>query len=165
MAYQLSDGVDLMQIHGVSYSLLMTLVSETGLNLSDSFASAKHFTSWLGLAPNKRITGGKIISNRTQKKKNRLANAFRKAANSVGRQKDTPLGDFFRRIAFKKNRAVAITATARKIAVIVYHMLSDKQSFKPMGSEEYAQKIRQMKVARIQKTIQKLSISLDELKS
>ena len=161
--YQLTDGIDLMQIHGVSYNLLMTLVAETGLDLASAFPSSKHFTSWLGLAPNKKITGGKIISNKTQKKKHRLANAFRHSANAVGRQYNNPLSDFFRRIAFKKNRAVAITATARKIAVIVYHMLTKGEAFKPMTTEGYQKIQREKKVKHIQRTIQQLGISTKEL--
>ena len=138
-------------------------MAETGLDLANSFPSAKHFTSWLGLAPNKKITGGKVISNKTQKKKHRLANAFRHAANAVGRQTNNPLSDFFKRLAYRKNRPVAITATARKIAVIVYHMLTKKEGFNPMNTEDYKEILRNKKVKHIQRTIQQLGISAKEL--
>ena len=121
-AYQLSDGIDLMQIDGISYNTVLTLVSEVGLDLASHFPTAKHFSSWLGLCPNRKITGGKVLSSRSKKNKNRLSVAFRQAANTVGRQKDTVLSSFFRRIAFRKGRKAAITATARKLAVIVYKM-------------------------------------------
>ena len=68
-AYQLSDGIDLTEIEGVSYGLLLTIISEVGLDLS-KFPSSKHFASWLGLSPNTKISGGKILSSKT--KKNRL---------------------------------------------------------------------------------------------
>ena len=112
-----------MEIDGVSYNLVLTLAAEVGFELADHFPTAIHFCSWMGLSPNRRITGGKILSSRTQKNKNRLAHAFRQAANTVGRQKDTALSDFFKRIAFKKGRKVAITATARKLAVITLSLI------------------------------------------
>lgn len=162
-AYQLTDGVDLMEIDGVSYNLIMTLAAEVGFDLASSFPSAKNFTSWMGLCPNKRITGGKVLSTKSNKNKNRLAQAFRQAANAVGRQKNTALSDFFRSIAFKKGRKIAITATARKLAVIVYIMLVNKQPYKPQGLEDYREKVRIQKVKYIQRTIQQLEIKVEEI--
>lgn len=162
-AYQLTDGIDLMEIEGVNYNLIMTLISEVGLDLESSFPNAKNFTSWLGLCPNKRITGGKILSTKSKKNKHRLATAFRQAANSIGNQKDTPLSDFFRRLAFKKGRKIAITATARKLAVIVYNMLVKKQSYQPQAVEDYREKVRIQKIKYIQKTIQQLEIKVEEI--
>ena len=162
-AYQLSDGVDLMAIDGFSLHTLFSLVSETGLDLQAKFPSAKHFTSWLGLSPNKKITGGKTLSSKTNSNKNPLAHAFRKAANVVGNMKDTPLAHFFRRIAFRKGRKGAITATARKLAVIVYNMLTYGQQYQPLGLEEYHKQVRTQKVKLIQRTIQRLEILENEL--
>jgi len=152
-----------MEINGVSYNLIMTLAAEVGFDLASSFPSPKNFTSWMGLCPNKRITGGKVLSTKTNKNKSRLAQAFRQAANAVGRQKNTPLSDFFRRIAFKKGRRVAITATARKLAVIVYIMLVEKQSYRPQVLEDYREKVRIQKVKYIQRTIQQLKIKAEEI--
>jgi len=162
-AYQLSDGVDLMQIDGFSSHTLLSLVSETGLDLKAKFASAKHFTSWLGLSPNKKITGGKTFSSKTKRNKNPLAHAFRQAANAIGNTKDNPLAHFFRRIAFRKGRKAAITATARKLAVIVYQMLTNGQDYQPMDLEKYQKQVRSQKVKHIQRTIQRLNIKDDEL--
>ena len=93
------------------------------------FPSSKHFVSWLRLAPNNKISGGRIISSKTPKGKNSLALALRQAANSIGNTKDHPLKKFFSRIAYRKGRGAAITATARKLAVILYHMITKKEDF------------------------------------
>ena len=161
-AYQLTDGIDLIEIEGLSYGLLLTLTSEVGLDLS-KFPSAKHFASWLGLAPNKMISGGKILSSKTKKNSGRLAVAFRQAANSVGNQKDNPLSYFFQKMAYRKSRKAAITATARKIATVVYKMLSDKQNYKPMTNEDYLELVRNQKIKRIQNSIKKLQLSAKDI--
>ena len=152
-----------MAINGVNYNLILTLCAEVGFDLGKSFSNSKKFSSWLCLCPNKKITGGKVLSSRSKKNKNRLAVAFRRAANAVGRQKDTPLSDFFRRIAFKKGRKVAITATARKLSVIVYLMLTGKQNYQPEGLDDYREKVRKQKINYIQKTIKQLGLSSTEL--
>ncbi len=161
-AYQLTDGIDLTEIEGVSYGLLLTLISEVGLDLS-KFPSSKHFASWLGLSPNTKISGGKILSSKTKKNSGRLAVAFRQAANSVGNQKDTALSHFFHKMAYRKGRKAAITATAHKIAVIIYKMLDEKQGYKPMSNEQYKELIRNQKINRIQKSINKLKLTAEEL--
>lgn len=153
----------MLQVNGVGYNLVITLAAEVGFDLAHSFPSSKNFTSWMGLCPNKRITGGKILSSKSNRNKSRLAQAFRKSANAVGRQKDNPLSDFFKRIAYRKGRKVAITATARKLAVIIYHMLVDKQDYQPQGVDDYRSKMRQQKLNYIQRTIEKLEIQSKEL--
>lgn len=134
-----------------------------GFDLKKDFPTAKHFTSWLGLSPNRRITGGKVLSSKTQKNKNRLARAFRHCANTVGRQKDTALSDFFRRMAYKKGRRVAISATARKLAVITYIMLARKENYQPQGVEDYRENVRVKKVKSIQRTMKQYGIDPDEI--
>lgn len=162
-SYQLCDGVDLMQVDGISYNLVMTLFAEVGVDLARDFPTPKHFASWLGLTPNKRITGGKILSSQTQKNKNRLAIAFRQSANAIGRQKEKPLANFFRSIAFRRGRKVAITATARKLAIIVYQMITKKESYRPLVVEKHLQKVRTKKVKYIQRTLKQFDISAEEL--
>lgn len=162
-AYQLSDGVDLMQIDGISYNTVLTLVAEVGLDLGAHFSTHKHFVSWLGLCPNRKVTGGKVFSSKSKKNKNRLSVAFRQAANTVGRQKNTVLSHFFRRIAFKKGRKIAITATARKLAVIVYQMLVNKEAYRQEEVAKYDQKVRKQKVKQIQKTMKRFNIEANDL--
>lgn len=160
-ANQMSGGVELLQINGVGAITLLTLISETGLDLS-KFKSAKHFASWLGFAPNRKITGGKELSSHTRKKTNPLAKAIRDAANAAGNSKSR-LGDFFRHLAYRKGRTVAIIATARKIAVIIYKMLMEKKTF----CYEYAKKeleyLRNTKLKNIVKTLKNYNISKNEL--
>ena len=103
MAYQYFEGVDLLAIEGVSYSTVLSIMSEVGLEGIKKFPTAKHFASWLRLTPNNKISGGKILSNRIPKGSNRLKIALRNAANAIGNLKDsTPLSDFFKRINFRK---------------------------------------------------------------
>jgi len=151
-----------LEIDGVGYGLLFNLLAEVGLDLS-KFPSAKHFTSWLCLCPNKRVTGGKVISSRTRKNQGRLAYAFRQAANAVGNQKDTALAYSFRSLAARRGRKVAITATARKIAITVYNVLEKGQKYQPMGTEEYQKLVRIKKIRNIQRTMRKHQIEVNEL--
>ena len=163
LAYQMTYGTDLTKVDGIGVGFLLNLIAEVGLDLS-KFPSAQNFTSWMCICPNKRITGNKVISSKSRKNKNRLAYAFRQAANAVGLQKeDTVLSLFFHRIAYRRGRKVAITATARKLAVIVYNMLQNGQDYEPIGTEEYQQLVRQNKLKNIQRTIQKLQIKESEL--
>ena len=161
-AYQLSDGVDLMRVDGISYGTILTLLAETGVNLSD-FPTSAHFVSWMCISPNKKITGGKVISSHSRKNKCALAYAFRQAANTVGNQKDTALSHYFRRLAYRKGRKVAIMATARKLAVTVYNMLQKGQPYKPEALEDYQGNLRAQKVKNIQRTISRLEVKADEL--
>lgn len=161
-AFQLSDGVDLLQIEGVSFNFILVLLAEVGVDLS-KFPSSKHFVSWLALCPNRRVSGGKVLSSKTRKNKQRLSHAFRQAAFAIGKQKDTALSAFYRRIAFRKGKSTAVVATARKLAVIVYNMLQNKQQYQPQGLEEYQLKVRTQKLKNIQRTIQKLQVKESEL--
>lgn len=161
-AYILSGGIDLMKIDGVNTSTILTLLSETGLSLT-AFPTAKNFCSWLGLAPNNKITGGRVISSHVERKKHLLAEAFRSAANTVSQRKDAfPLKSFFNRMAIKKGRGAAITATARKIATIIWVMLSKKVQYdrtkKPDVIEE-----KQKALKRIQRMMKNYSIDFSEL--
>jgi transposase len=109
-------GVDLTQIDGLGPSLALKLVGECGTSLA-AWPTAKHFTSWLEPAPHNKISGGKVLSSRTRRTGNRAASLLRLAAGTVGRT-DTALGAFYRRLSARIGKAKAITATARKIAVL-----------------------------------------------
>lgn len=122
--YQYFEGVDLLAIEGFSHSTLLTLMSEVGPEGIKKFPTAKHFASWLRLSPNNKISGGKVLSNKIPKGSNRLKLALRNAANAIGNLKSsTPLADFFKRINFRKGRVSAISATARKLSVIIWNMV------------------------------------------
>ncbi len=155
-------GVDLLAIEGVSVGTVLTLITEIGTGIY-KFESAKQFASFLRLAPNNRISGGKIISSRTPKGANRLALALRNAANTIDRKKEGNLMHFFKRIAYKKGRAAAITATARKLAVIIWNMIIKQEKYKPMSDKDYKLLIKQKAIKSIQYRMKKLKITTSEL--
>ena len=130
ISFKYFDGVDLFAIEGMSHSTILSLMSEIGPEGFKKFKTSKQFTSWLRLAPNNKISGGKILSNKVPKGSNRLKIALRQAANAIGNLKDTPLG-FFRRVAFRKGRHSAVSATARKLAVIIWNMVTKKMAYDP----------------------------------
>jgi len=162
LSYQYFEGVDLLAIEGVSHSTVLTLMSEVGHGIN-KFESAKQFTSWLRLAPNNKISGGKILSNKMPKGSNRLKIALRQAANAVGNLKDTALSNFFKRIAFRKGRTSAISATARKLAVIIWNMITKKVPYKTDAQYEFLDQKRKRKVMEMKKLIHKFDITSDDL--
>jgi transposase len=162
-AYQYFDGVDLLAIEGVSYSTVLTLMSEVGNGIF-KFSSAKQFTSWLRLSPNNKISGGKILASKIVKGSNRLKIALRNAANVIGNLKDTVLSNFFKRISFRKGRQAAITATARKLAVIIiWNMIVKKVPYKPPTTYEFLDQQRKRKVQEIKRMLHKFDITGSEL--
>src|SRR5437660_7970937 len=133
-------GVDLTQIHGLGPYLALKLISECGTDLS-AWPSAKHFTSWLSLAPGNKISGGKILSSRTRPSGNRAAALLRLAAVTVGRT-DTALGAFYRRLSSRIGKAKAVTATARKIAVLFYNAVRHGMDYVDPGASSYETRYR-----------------------
>jgi transposase len=163
ISYQYFDGIDLYAIEGFSHGTVLTLMSELGENGILKFQNAQHFTSWLRLAPNNKVSGGRILSSRTPKGSNRLKIALRQAANSIGNLKDTHLSNFFNRIAYRKGRAVAVSATARKVATILWNMLYKKQQYNPPTVYEYLDQKRKRKVIELQKQIANLDARMSKI--
>ncbi|GAB4042759.1 IS110 family RNA-guided transposase [Spirosoma jeollabukense] len=155
---------DLFAISGVSHNTVLCLLTTLGKDI-DKFASAKSFASWLRLVPNNKISGGRIISHRTPSGKSYIASALRQAANSIGNQKDHELSPFFKRIAYKKGRVAAITATARKLAVIIWSMLTKEESYKKAQVKATGQKTREAGLRQVQRRLAALDLSQDELRS
>lgn len=163
LAFQLTGGVDLSRIDGVSGQTILSLISEIGTEV-DKFPTAKHFASWLRLAPNNRKTGGKVMSSHTPKRKNRLSLALQRAANVIGNNlKEGALHQFFVRIKAKKGYMEAVVATARKLAVIIWNMLSKKEQYKPSEDAAYTEKLRVQAIKNMQKKLKRLNISPEEL--
>jgi transposase len=133
-------GKDLTQIDGLGPYLSLKLVAECGDDLS-AWASAKHFTSWLGLAPSNKISGGKVLSSRTRRCGSRAAALLRLAAVTVGRT-DTALGAFYRRLSARVGKAKAVTATARKIAVLFYNAVRHGMEYVDPGASYYETRYR-----------------------
>lgn len=148
-AYQFFGGVDLLEIPGVSYSTILTLMSELGPDGIMNFHSSKNFTSWLRLAPNNKVSGGRVMSSKVQKGSNRVKIALRNAAFAISKLKDSPLNKFYKKIAFKKGGKKAITATARKLAVIIWNMITKKMPYQAKQKYLYLdQKRKQLALLR-----------------
>lgn len=120
-------GVDLTEVPGINALTAHTLFAEIGPDLS-RFAHAAAFASWLGLCPDNRISGGKVLSVKTRVVKNRAAMALRMAAQSLHRSQ-TFLGTQYRHLRMKLGTPKAITAAAHKLARIVYHLITTQQSY------------------------------------
>jgi transposase len=114
-------GVDLTRIDGIDAPTALKVVAETGLDMS-RWPSDKHFASWLTLAPGTKVSGGKTLSGRTKPSASRAAAALRLAARSLHHSKSA-LGAFFRRLKTRLGAPKAITATAHKLARLIYRML------------------------------------------
>lgn len=151
-------GVDLVAVHGMSDSIAQTIVSEIGTDRS-KWPDAKHFCSWLGLAPKNAISGGQVLKSRTMKNRNRAAQAFRMAAQSVTRS-HCAFGAFYRRLKGRLGPAQALVATAHKIARTVYHMLKHRVSYHDIGAAEYTQRFRERELQYVQKKAAKLGYTL-----
>lgn len=163
LAFQLTGGVDLSKIHGVSGQTLLCIVSEIGAEV-DKFPSAKHFASWLRLAPNNRKSGGRVMANHTPKRKNRLSLALQRAANVIGSNiKEGALHQFFVRIKIKKGHMEAVVATARKLAVIIWNMLSKKEQYQPTEDATYTEKLKAQAIKNMRKKLKRLNISAEDL--
>jgi transposase len=128
-------GVDLTAIDGLQAHTALKVLSETGLDMA-RWPSAKHFGSWLGLAPNNRVSGGRVLSRRTVPSANRAATALRVAAQSLHRSKSA-LGAFLRRKAAHLGMPKAITATAYKLARIIYALLTNGSDYVDPGQDAY----------------------------
>jgi transposase len=133
--HHLTGGVDLSQIDGIKPYTALKLVSEIGTDMG-RWATEKHFTAWLTLAPTNKISGGRLLSSRTQPSANRAAAILRMAAMSVGRTQ-TALGAFYRRLAGRIGKPQAISATARKIAILVYRALKGELRYHDPGAAAY----------------------------
>ena len=120
-------GVDLTAVPGISVLTAHTILSEIGPDIA-KFRSASAFASWLGLCPHNDISGGRILSTKTRRVKNRAALAFRMVANALFRGQ-SPLGDFFRRMRAKLGAPSAITAAAHKLSRIVFHMIATREAY------------------------------------
>jgi transposase len=148
-------GTDVIGIYGISETVALEVLAETGTDLS-KWSTEQKYVSWLNLCPNRKISGGKLISSKRLKKKpNLAAQAFRMAANSLMASNNW-LGDYFRRIKAKGGHKYAIIATARKIAIIYYRMVRYKEDFTPYDYEQYKEKFRLTKIASLEKVLKRL---------
>ena len=153
-------GVDLTQIHGFGPNLALRMIAECGTDLS-RWKTAKHFTSWLTLSPGSKISGGKVLSAHTRKTSNRVVAHLRLAAVTVGRT-STALGAFYRRLAARIGKAKAVTATARKIAILFYNAMRFGTEYQDPGATHYEQRYRERVVKQLHRRAAEFGFTLQE---
>jgi transposase len=151
-------GADLTQIHGFGPYTVLRLVAECGDDMS-KWPSAKHFASWLSLAPGNKISGGRLLSSKTRRSSNRAAVLLRIAAVNVGRTQ-TALGAFYRRLSVRTGKAKAVTATARKLATLFYKALRFGMTYADPGTSYYEQRYRQRVIHNLQRRAHSLGFTL-----
>ena len=157
LLYRLT-GADLTQIDAIGPYTALRLVSEIGTDMS-RWPTERHFTSWLSLAPSNKISGDRILSSKTKPSANRAAVMLRMCAMSVGRT-HTALGAYYRRLAYRVGKAKAITATARKIAILVYRVLRGDIEYCDPGASAYETQHRARTLRNLRKRAQHFGFDL-----
>jgi transposase len=147
-------GVDLCDMEGISETSSLYILSEIGTDMS-KWKNSKHFSAWLNLAPNTKITGGRIISSKMQKKKNHAGQAFRMAASSAKTCK-SPMGDYARKMKSRLGKKAGNVAIAHKLAKIIFTMLKDKCSYNPNMITLTQEKMREKQIAYLERQLNKL---------
>src|SRR6266853_1661208 len=154
------SGVDLTRIDSINVLVAQTVVSEVGLDMS-RWNTEAHFASWLGLCPDNRITGGKVIRKGTRHVVNRAATALRLAATTLLRSQSY-LGAQYRRLRGQLGAPKALTAMARKLARLVYRLLKWGHQYVDKGLEYYEARHREQQVLLLKKRAAKLGLQLVE---
>lgn len=153
-------GVDLLAIPGINGVSALQLIGEIGLDMT-RWKNAKQFASWLGLCPGNKVSGGKSLSGKTKPSNNRAANTLRIAASTLYRS-PTALGAYLRRLKSRKGPMKAITATAHKIAKIIYNMLRYGLEYMEAGQEYYEEQFRDRKIKNLKRLATELGFNIIE---
>jgi len=151
-------GVDLTQVHGFGPHTALRMVGECGTDMT-RWPTAKHFTSWLTLCPGSKISGGKVLSSKSRRSSNRAATILRLAAVNVGKTQ-TALGAFYRRLAARVGKAKAVTATARKLAVLFYNTLRYGMAYQDQGVAYYQEQHRKRVLKGLRRRAKELGFEL-----
>ena len=151
-------GVDLTAIESIGVTTALVVLTEVGPNLA-GFKTEKHFCSWLGLCPDNRISGGKVLSSHTRRVVNRASDALRMAALTLERSQSA-LGGFYRRMKGRLGAAEAITATAHQLARIIYRLIKHGEAYVRQGLEDYERKFQERKLYALKKTATTLGFDL-----
>lgn len=147
-------GVDLCEVDGISEISAIELISEIGTDMN-KWKNNKHFSAWLNVAPNTKITGGKIISSKMQKKKNYAGQTLRMAACSLSQSK-APIGDYARKMRSRLGKKGGVVATAHKLARIIYVMIKEKQPYKKEIINLEQEKWRERRIKYLEKQLKQL---------
>ena len=161
--HRITGGADLSQLDGIGPYGALQLIAEIGTDMS-RWATEKHFTAWLTLAPNNKISGGRLLSSKTQPSANRAAAVLRRAAMSLTRSA-TALGAYYRRMAYRLGQPKAITATARKLAVRVYRVLRGDIVYHDPGATAYDQLYRTRLINSLRRRAKDFGLSLINLET
>jgi transposase len=153
-------GTDLLKVCGLNLLSVLMLIGEIGVDMS-RWRSARAFCSWLGLCPGTKISGGKVLSRRTRKVKNRASTILRLAAWAAGRT-DTWIGRFYRRMKARRGAPKAVTATARKLACVIYHLLKYQEEFVLLDTAQYEAQARFHRLHRLYKEAKSLGLRVVE---
>jgi transposase len=156
-------GVDLTRIDGIDVMVAQTILSEVGLDMS-RWKTESHFASWLGLCPDNRISGDKVLGRGTRRVVNRAATALRQSANTLMRSRSY-LGAQYRRLRTKLGAPKAITAMAHRLARLVYRMLKYGQAYVDKGTEYYEERFRQQQIQLLRKRAAKLGLQIAEIQA
>lgn len=151
-------GVDLTAIEGIGVLTALVMFTEVGPDLS-RFPTEKHFCSWLGLCPDNRISGGQVLSSRTRRVVNRLADALRMAATTLERS-PSALGGYYRRMKGRLGAAEAVTATAHKLARIIYRLIKHGEAYVARGLADYEKQFQHRRLRALQKTAKAMGLEL-----
>jgi hypothetical protein len=155
-------GVDLTRIDGLNEATVQLILAELGLDLCKKWPTEAQFASWLGLCPNNEISGGKVLRRGTRKVVNRVATAMRMCAESLLNSKSA-LGAYARRLRAKRDSKIAITATAHKLARLIYRTLKYGQEYSDIGQAQYEAQYRSNVVKSLQKRARQLGFQLVDL--
>jgi transposase len=154
-------GLDLTEIEGVSELTALTLIGEIGPAGVSRFASVKKFCSWLGLCPNWKKTGGRVRSSRTRRGVNRAAQALRMSAQSLHHSQGA-LGAFLRRMKGRLGVQAALTATAHKLARIVYLALKHGMTYVRQSQDEYEAQMKEKQIKALRRKARQLGLEVIE---
>jgi transposase len=147
-------GIDLCEIEGISEISALELISEIGTDMT-KWKSSKHFSAWLNLTPNTKITGGKIISSKMQKKKNHAGQTLRMACCGLSKSKK-PLGDFARKMKSRLGKKGGVVATSHKLSRIIYSMIKEQKSYNKNQINNEIGKWKEQKIKYLEKQLAKL---------
>ena len=152
-------GFDLTTIDGIGVDTASVIISELGLDLT-SFPTEDHFVSYLRLAPNLSISAGKKVHGKSKATTcTRMSNALRMAATTL-RSTKTALGAFYRRVAWRKGASVAVFATARKLACLVYRLIRYGHAYVDIGAKAYEERFNQRRIKAYTRALRQMGYTI-----
>ena len=154
-------GADLTAIPGIEANTALKIISEVGLDLS-RWKSSKQFASWLGLCPGNKVSGGKVLSGKSKRTGNYAASALRMAASTL-HHSQSALGAFYRRLKYRIGAPKATTATAHKLAVIIYNMIQSRTEYVETGADYYEKQYRDRLIKNLSNRAKMLGFELKEM--